>query len=65
MRGDVIEICPTYDDHAYRIELWGDEIETLSQIDPLLGQVKQTYRAAADLSEDALRDERRDEGTAP
>jgi len=41
--GDVIEIFPTYDDHAYRIELWGDEIESLSQIDPLLGQVRQTY----------------------
>jgi excinuclease ABC subunit B len=44
VRGDVIEVCPTYDDYAYRIELWGDEIESLSQIDPLLGQVKQTYQ---------------------
>ncbi|HSW49727.1 MAG TPA: DEAD/DEAH box helicase family protein, partial [Bryobacteraceae bacterium] len=43
VRGDVIELYPTYDDHAYRIELWGDEIESLSQIDPLLGQVRQTY----------------------
>jgi excinuclease ABC subunit B len=43
VRGDVIEIYPTYDDYAYRIELWGDEVESLSQIDPLLGQVKQTY----------------------
>ena len=43
VRGDVIEIFPTYDDNAFRIEMWGDEIETLSQIDPLLGQVKQTY----------------------
>jgi excinuclease ABC subunit B len=43
VRGDVIEIFPTYDDNAYRIEMWGDEIESLSQIDPLLGQVKQTY----------------------
>jgi excinuclease ABC subunit B len=43
VRGDVIEVYPTYDDNAYRIELWGDEIESLSQIDPLLGQVKQTY----------------------
>jgi excinuclease ABC subunit B len=41
--GDVIEIQPTYDDHAYRIEMWGDEIESLSQIDPLMGQVRQTY----------------------
>jgi excinuclease ABC subunit B len=43
VRGDVIEVFPTYDDNAYRIELWGDEVENLSQIDPLLGQVKQTY----------------------
>jgi excinuclease ABC subunit B len=43
VRGDVVEIYPTYDDYAYRIEFWGDEIESLSQIDPLLGQVRQTY----------------------
>jgi excinuclease ABC subunit B len=44
VRGDVIEIWPGYDENAYRIEMWGDEVETLSQIDPLLGQVKQTYQ---------------------
>jgi excinuclease ABC subunit B len=43
VRGDVIELFPTYDDYAYRISLWGDEIESLDQIDPLTGQVKQTY----------------------
>jgi excinuclease ABC subunit B len=43
VRGDVVEVYPTYDDNAYRIELWGDEIESLAQIDPLFGQVKQTY----------------------
>ena len=43
VRGDVIEVFPTYDDNAYRIELWGDQIDSLSQIDPLLGQVRQTY----------------------
>jgi excinuclease ABC subunit B len=43
VRGDVIEIYPTYDDLAFRISLWGDEIESLEQIDPLTGQVKQTY----------------------
>lgn len=42
--GDVIEVYPTYDDYAYRIELWGDEVESLSQIDPLLGQVRHTYQ---------------------
>ena len=43
VRGDVIEIFPTYDDLAFRINLWGDEIESLEQIDPLTSQVKQTY----------------------
>jgi excinuclease ABC subunit B len=43
VRGDVIEIYPTYDDNAYRIELFGDEIETLAQSDPLFGTVKQKY----------------------
>jgi excinuclease ABC subunit B len=43
VRGDVIEIFPTYDDSAYRIELWGDQVESLSQIDPLFGTVKQKY----------------------
>ena len=43
VRGDVIEIYPTYDELAYRIELFGDAIESLSQIDPLFGTVKQKY----------------------
>ncbi|MFB3916950.1 MAG: excinuclease ABC subunit UvrB [Terriglobales bacterium] len=43
VRGDVIEVFPTYDDNAYRIELWGDEVESLAQIDPLFGTVKQKY----------------------
>src|SRR5512135_2374231 len=43
VRGDVIEVFPTYDDMAYRIEMFGDEIEALSQIDPLFGTVKQKY----------------------
>ncbi|TAM80539.1 MAG: excinuclease ABC subunit UvrB [Acidobacteria bacterium] len=41
VRGDVIEVFPTYEDNAYRIELWGDEVDSLAQIDPLLGQVKE------------------------
>jgi excinuclease ABC subunit B len=44
VRGDVIEIWPGYDENAYRISMWGDEVESLAQIDPLLGQVKQTYQ---------------------
>src|SRR5213080_2806587 len=40
VRGDMIEIYPTYEDHAYRIEMWGDQIDTLRQIDPLTGEVR-------------------------
>ncbi len=43
VRGDVIEVFPTYDENAYRIELFGDEIESLAQIDPLFGTVRQKY----------------------
>jgi excinuclease ABC subunit B len=43
VRGDVIEVFPTYDESAYRIELFGDEIDSLAQIDPLFGSVKQKY----------------------
>ena len=39
VRGDVIEVYPAYEDCAYRIELWGDEVERLSRIDPLRGIV--------------------------
>ncbi len=39
VRGDVIEIYPSYQDQAYRVELWGDEIDSISTIDPLLGEV--------------------------
>ncbi len=44
MTGDVIEIFPPYDDYPYRVELWGDEIDSLAQFDPLLGQVRRTYQ---------------------
>jgi len=43
VRGDVVEIFPTYDDMAYRVELFGDEVDSLSQIDPLFGTVRQKY----------------------
>ncbi|HKZ02801.1 MAG TPA: excinuclease ABC subunit UvrB [Pyrinomonadaceae bacterium] len=39
VRGDVVELFPSYQDQAYRIELWGDEIDSISTIDPLLGEV--------------------------
>ncbi|NLH66238.1 MAG: excinuclease ABC subunit UvrB, partial [Candidatus Microthrix parvicella] len=38
VRGDVIEIHPAYEETAVRIELFGDEIETISIVDPLTGE---------------------------
>jgi len=40
VRGDIIEIYPTYEDQAYRIEMWGDQIDTLRQVDPLTGEIR-------------------------
>ncbi|MDA0809144.1 MAG: excinuclease ABC subunit UvrB [Planctomycetota bacterium] len=37
-RGDVIEVWPAYEEFAFRIELWGDEVEKLSIINPLTGE---------------------------
>ena len=39
VRGDVVEIYPSYQEKAYRIEFWGDEIDGIYTIDPLLGEV--------------------------
>ncbi|MGQ0543085.1 MAG: excinuclease ABC subunit UvrB, partial [Blastocatellia bacterium] len=39
VRGDVVELYPSYQENAYRIEFWGDEIDSISTIDPLLGEV--------------------------
>ncbi|HET8675184.1 MAG TPA: excinuclease ABC subunit UvrB [Blastocatellia bacterium] len=39
VRGDIVEIYPVYQDKAIRIEFWGDEIDSISTIDPLLGEV--------------------------
>jgi excinuclease ABC subunit B len=40
VRGDILEIYPTYEDQAYRIEMFGDQIDVLRQIDPLTGEVR-------------------------
>ncbi len=39
VRGDVVEVYPSYQEQAYRIELFGDEVDSVSTIDPLLGEV--------------------------
>src|SRR5436190_10505512 len=43
VRGDVVEIYPSYQDQAFRIELWGEEVDSISTIDPLLGEVIQKH----------------------
>src|SRR6201997_2353727 len=40
VRGDIIEIYPTYEDQGYRFEMWGDQIDTIRQIDPLTGEIR-------------------------
>jgi excinuclease ABC subunit B len=37
VRGDTVEIWPSYADDAIRMEFWGDEIESISRIDPVRG----------------------------
>ncbi len=56
VRGDVLEIMPAYEeDLAYRIEFFGDEIERISEIDPLTGQGQRPERTDLDLSRIAPR----------
>jgi excinuclease ABC subunit B len=38
-RGDVVEVFPSYEDYAIRIEMFGDEIDSIAQIDPITGRV--------------------------
>ncbi len=39
VRGDVVDIMPAYSEQALRVELWGDDVEALSEFDPLTGTV--------------------------
>src|SRR5215471_2919965 len=48
VRGDVLEIFPSYEDLAIRVEFFGDEIERIVEIDPLTGEVLGT-RVRADI----------------
>jgi excinuclease ABC subunit B len=40
VRGDMIEIYPTYEDQAYRLEMWGEQIDAIRQFDPLTGEIR-------------------------
>ncbi len=45
VRGDIVEVYPSYQDAAYRVEFWGDEIEGVWSIDPLLGEVLEKHKS--------------------
>ncbi|MFT4891242.1 MAG: excinuclease ABC subunit B [Halobacteriales archaeon] len=40
VRGDTVEIYPMYGRYALRVEFWGDEVDRLTKLDPLEGEVK-------------------------
>jgi len=39
VRGDVLEVQPAYSDNALRVSFWGDEVERISEIDTLTGEI--------------------------
>ncbi len=43
VRGDTVEVHPTYENIGFRIELWGDDVEKLSAFDPLTGDEIKSY----------------------
>ncbi len=44
VRGDVIDVVPSYEDYGLRIELFGDEVETINQFDLLTGKIVKRHR---------------------
>lgn len=47
VRGDIIDIFPAYEEFAYRLEFFGNEIEQISVIDPLTGKLRDRVDTAA------------------
>jgi excinuclease ABC subunit B len=45
VRGDTLEIYPAYGEFAYRVEFWGDEVERITEVDPLTGEVLLEHEA--------------------
>src|SRR5215208_1641623 len=39
VRGDVLEVHPAYQDTVYRVSLFGDEVESMTEVDPLTGEI--------------------------
>ena len=55
VRGDCVEIWPSYEEFAFRVEFWGDEVEQLSIINPTSGEVIEREAGTVHLSLQALR----------
>jgi excinuclease ABC subunit B len=53
VRGDTVEILPAYEEQGVRVELWGDEIERISKINPITGETIASW-SDGDLSSQAL-----------
>jgi excinuclease ABC subunit B len=47
VRGDIIEVFPAYEEKALRIEMFGDDVERILEVDPLTGEVTNEYEKAA------------------
>src|SRR5215204_5077913 len=47
VRGDIVEVCPSYEDTAIRIELFGDEVDELVSFDPLTGRTLKRHDKVA------------------
>ena len=47
VRGDIVEVCPSYEDTAIRIELFGDEVDELVTFDPLTGKALKRHDKVA------------------
>ncbi len=39
VRGDTLELCPAYEETAVRVEFWGDEVERITELDPVTGEL--------------------------
>ena len=46
VRGDTVEIFPAYEEQAVRVELWGDQVERITKVDPLTGRAIQQLERA-------------------
>jgi excinuclease ABC subunit B len=45
VKGDIVEICPAYEDRIVRLEFFGDEIDAIRYVDPTSGEILQNLKA--------------------